>query len=434
MSMPSFTRTKPILNICTLGHVGYGRMLAAAITKVLAAQNGATQVAPNQIGTEPIFYSTAQRYYSHSVPAGDHDDFTTALYRNLTWADGAILVVAVQEGVSNAMRVQLKIAQQHRFSLLSTDEDLGASHTKLVVFLDTDGLSTDAARLASLKQDVLEVLEAIQFCDAPGSHSYLANVLFVSGSSRAALAASNSQAPECRPIADLLTMMDAHLPTPKHSTQERLFMAITDVLPDPTGVGVIVTGSIERGHIGVGDSLSLVGHSPHERTGIMVSKIAIFGNQVDEARAGDFVHLTLRGLTVADVQRGQTLGGDAVTRFAGKVELIQPRRGYPVLLIPDLEPRVTNYAEDEEALYTEEELEEELAVSSGDTVQLLANTAIETATIFTPDGSFRLWIGGDEADVWIKLEQAMSLREGSIFALAWNGRMIGKGVCKWKLE
>lgn len=420
-----FDQTKPIVNICTLGHAGYGKMLATAITKVLAPRGGATLVATDQIATEPIIYSTGNRYYVHSVPSGNNSDFTVALYQNLIWADSAILVVAVKEGVCPSLRLQLKVAQKHQVST----QDWNVS--KLVVFLDTDGTNNDPGQLEALKSAVRSAIADVGFYSS-ANHP----IPFISGSSRAALAAIDDQAPECQPIVELLALMDTTLPTPTRiTTNTSLFMPIADAMLAPDGQSVSVTGCIERGRISLGDQVSLVGYSPQNKLST-VTQLNIVGNNLDKASAGYFVRLVLRGLTLADVQRGQALGGKIVSAFKCQVELIEPQNGYLALPLRDIEPQESMSSEVEEDVeaevaveadtHTEEELQTQVFLFDYDEIQILAHTATVTAAVGLGDNTNML-LGGDTSTVRITLKHPTPLAIGTPVVLVSKGRLIGVG-------
>jgi len=408
MAREKFERSKPHINIGTIGHVDHGKTtLTAAISATLAIHNiGATKKfdeidsAPEEkargitINTAHVEYETADRHYAH-VDCPGHADYVKNMITGAAQMDGGILVVSAADGPMPQTREHILLAKQ-----------VGVPY--LVVFLNKADQVDDEELLELVQLEVQELLESYDF---PGD-----DIPFVSGSALLALQAVESGPKERGAdkwvdlIYDLMDAVDNYIPTPERDTEKTFLMAIEDVF-SITGRGTVATGRIERGQVNVGDSVELVGLKDTKTT--TVTGIEMFQKTLDSGMAGDNVGILIRGIQKTEIERGMVLA------LPGS---ITPHKKF--------EAEVYILNKDEGGRHT--------PFFTGYRPQFYVRTTDVTGTIvqFTGDdgSTAEMVMPGDRIKMTAELINPIAIEQGMRFAIREGGRTVGAGVVSKILE
>jgi elongation factor Tu len=408
MAREKFERSKPHINIGTIGHVDHGKTtLTAAISATLAIHNlEATKKfdeidsAPEEkargitINTAHVEYETADRHYAH-VDCPGHADYVKNMITGASQMDGGILVVSAADGPMPQTREHILLAKQ-----------VGVPY--LVVFLNKADQVDDEELLELVQLEVQELLESYDF---PGDE-----IPFVSGSALLALQAVEGGPKEKGEdkwvdlIYDLMAAVDSYIPTPERDTEKTFLMAIEDVF-SITGRGTVATGRIERGMVNVGDAVELVGLKETKTT--TVTGIEMFQKTLDQGMAGDNVGILIRGIQKTEIERGMVLA------LPGS---ITPHKKF--------EAEVYILNKDEGGRHT--------PFFTGYRPQFYVRTTDVTGTIiqFTgDDGSVaEMVMPGDRIKMTAELINPIAIEQGMRFAIREGGRTVGAGVVSKILE
>jgi len=393
MAKKKFERTKPHVNVGTIGHVDHGKTtLTAAITKVLALKGEAEFRSFDSIDNAPeerargitiaiahVEYETDKRHYAH-VDCPGHADYIKNMITGAAQMDGAILVVAAPEGPMPQTREHILLARQ-------------VEVPAIVVFLNKVDQLDDPELLDLVELELRELLSRYGF---PGEE-----VPIIRGSALAALESSSQDpnAPEYQPIWQLLAAVDEYIPTPQRPIDQPFLMPIEDVF-GIKGRGTVVTGRIERGVVKVGDEVEIVGLRETRRT--VVTGVEMFRKSLDQGQAGDNAGCLLRGVERTEVERGQVLCAPGSIRphrvFAAQVYVLSKEEG----------GRHTPF-------------------TTGYTPQFYIRTTDVTGTITLPAG-VEMVMPGDNVEMRVELRKPVALEEGLRFAIREGGRTVGAGV------
>ncbi len=408
MAREKFERSKPHINIGTIGHVDHGKTtLTAAISATLAIHNESTtkkfdeiDSAPEEkargitINTAHVEYETADRHYAH-VDCPGHADYVKNMITGAAQMDGGILVVSAADGPMPQTREHILLAKQ-----------VGVPY--LVVFLNKADQVDDEELLELVQLEVQELLESYDF---PGDE-----IPFVSGSALLALQAVEGGPKERGAdkwvdlIYDLMDAVDTYIPTPERDTEKTFLMAIEDVF-SITGRGTVATGRIERGQVNVGDAVELVGLKDTKAT--TVTGIEMFQKTLDSGMAGDNVGILIRGIQKTEIERGMVLA------LPGS---ITPHKKF--------EAEVYILNKDEGGRHT--------PFFTGYRPQFYVRTTDVTGTIvqFTgDDGSVaEMVMPGDRIKMTAELINPIAIEQGMRFAIREGGRTVGAGVVSKIIE
>lgn len=394
MAKQKFERTKPHVNIGTIGHVDHGKTtLTAAITRCLAAAGGAEAKAYDQIDSAPeerargitintahVEYETEGRHYAH-VDCPGHADYVKNMITGAAQMDGAILVVSAADGPMPQTREHILLSRQ-----------VGVPY--IVVFLNKADQVDDDELMELVEMEVRELLSEYEF---PGD-----DIPIISGSALKALecACGGRECPSCKPIWDLMDAVDEYIPTPERDIDKPFLMPIEDVFTI-TGRGTVVTGRVERGQVKVGDNVSIVGLMDEPKSTV-VTGVEMFRKLLDFAEAGDNIGTLLRGIDRKEVERGQVLAKpDSIhphTKFRGQVYVL-----------------------------TKEEGGRHTPFFNGYRPQFYFRTTDVTGVSKLPDG-VEMVMPGDNIDMDIELITPIAIEEGLRFAIREGGRTVGAGV------
>ena len=324
MAKEKFERTKPHVNIGTIGHVDHGKTtLTAAITRTLSLANGKNEFlaydqidnAPEErargitINTRHVEYETESRHYAH-VDCPGHADYVKNMITGAAQMDGAILVVAATDGPLQQTREHVLLARQ-------------VGVPAIVVFMNKTDLVDDEELLELVEMDIRELLSKYDF---PGD-----DIPIIKGSARNALecASSDMNDPAYAPILELMAAVDDYVPTPARKSDEPFLMPVEDVF-SITGRGTVATGRVERGTIKLNDVVEIIGLT-EERKQTTVTGVEMFRKLLDQAEAGDNVGLLLRGIQKNEIERGQVLckvgSVHPYTKFKGQVYVLTEKEG-----------------------------------------------------------------------------------------------------------
>nr|ARW64217.1 translation elongation factor Tu [Chondria sp. (in: red algae)] len=403
MARDKFERTKPHVNIGTIGHVDHGKTtLTAAISATLAAANQSTakkfdeiDAAPEErargitINTAHIEYETENRHYAH-VDCPGHADYVKNMITGAAQMDGAILVVSAVDGAMPQTREHILLAKQ-----------VGVPN--IVVFLNKQDQVEDE-ELSELVE--LEVRELLDTYDFPGD-----NIPFVAGSALLALETVTENGDTQRgdnewvdKIHSLMDAVDSYIPTPQRDTEKTFLMAVEDVF-SITGRGTVATGRIERGIIKVGDTIEIVGLQETKST--TITGLEMFQKTLDEGMAGDNIGILLRGVQKGDIQRGMVLA-------------------QPGTITPHTEFEAEVY------ILTKEEGGRHTPFFPGYRPQFYVRTTDVTGTInqFTADdgSTAEMVMPGDRIKMSAELIHPIAIEQGMRFAIREGGRTVGAGV------
>ena len=391
MSKAKFERSKPHVNIGTIGHVDHGKTtLTAAITTVLAQAGGAEAFkydeidkAPEEkergitINTAHVEYETANRHYAH-VDCPGHADYVKNMITGAAQMDGAILVCSAADG---------PMPQTREHILLSSR--VGVDH--IVVFLNKADMVDDEELLELVEMEVRELLSEYNF---PGD-----DIPVIKGSALVALENPTDEAATAC-IRELMDAVDSYIPTPERATDKPFLMPVEDVFTI-TGRGTVATGRVERGVLHVGDEVEVIGLT-EERRKTVVTGIEMFRKLLDEAQAGDNIGALLRGIQRTDIERGQVLAQVGTInphkKFVGQVYVLKKEEG----------GRHTPFFD-------------------GYRPQFYFRTTDVTGSIKLPDG-MEMVMPGDHIDMNVELITEIAMDEGLRFAIREGGRTVGSGV------
>ena len=391
MSKAKFERSKPHVNIGTIGHVDHGKTtLTAAITTVLAQAGGAEAFkydeidkAPEEkergitINTAHVEYETANRHYAH-VDCPGHADYVKNMITGAAQMDGAILVCSAADG---------PMPQTREHILLSSR--VGVDH--IVVFLNKADMVDDEELLELVEMEVRELLSEYNF---PGD-----DIPVIKGSALVALENPTDEAATAC-IRELMDAVDSYIPTPERATDKPFLMPVEDVFTI-TGRGTVATGRVERGILTVGAEVEIVGIK-EEIKKTVVTGIEMFRKLLDEAQAGDNVGVLLRGIQRTEIERGQVLAKPGTVnphkKFVGQVYVLKKEEG----------GRHTPFFD-------------------GYRPQFYFRTTDVTGSIKLPEG-MEMVMPGDHIDMNVELITPVAMDEGLRFAIREGGRTVGSGV------
>ena len=395
MAKATFERTKPHVNIGTIGHVDHGKTtLTAAITKTLSLKNGAVEFlrydqidnAPEEkargitINTRHVEYETENRHYAH-VDCPGHADYVKNMITGAAQMDGAILVVAGTDGPLQQTREHVLLARQ-------------VGVPAIVVFMNKTDLVDDEELLDLVEMEIRDLLSSYDF---PGD-----DLPIIRGSARDALesASTDTSAPEYAPILELMAAVDDYIPTPERQADLAFLMPVEDVF-SISGRGTVATGRVERGTVKVSDVVEIVGLSDEKKT-TTVTGVEMFHKLLPQAEAGDNIGALLRGIAKEEIERGQVLAKPGSvhphTKFVGHVYVL-----------------------------TEKEGGRKKPFFAGYRPQFYFRTTDVTGVIGLPDG-VEMCRPGDNVDMTVELITPIACEEGLRFAIREGGRTVGSGV------
>ena len=391
MAKQKFERTKPHVNIGTIGHVDHGKTtLTAAITAVLA-QKGTAEArafdtidkAPEErergitIATSHVEYETENRHYAH-VDCPGHADYVKNMITGAAQMDGAILVVSAADGPMPQTREHIILANQ-----------VGVPY--IVVFLNKADMVDDPELLELVEMEVRELLSEYDF---PGD-----DIPVIVGSALKALENPDPEGEWGSKIMELMNAVDEYIPEPERDTDKPFLMPVEDVF-SITGRGTVATGKVERGVLRTGDEVEIVGIK--ETTKTVVTGVEMFRKLLDEAVAGDNVGALLRGIKREDIERGQVLAK-------------------PGSITPHSEFKAEVY------VLSKEEGGRHTPFFNGYRPQFYFRTTDVTGEIFLPEG-VEMVMPGDNIEMRAKLITPIAMEEGLRFAIREGGRTVGAGV------
>jgi elongation factor Tu len=390
MAKEKFDRSKPHVNVGTIGHVDHGKTtLTAAITKVLNERNGSGSfVAYDQIDNAPeerergitiatahVEYETDNRHYAH-VDCPGHADYIKNMITGAAQMDGAILVVSAADGPMPQTREHILLARQ-------------VGVPSIVVFLNKADMVDDPELLELVELEVRELLSEYEF---PGD-----DIPVIAGS---ALNALNGDPEAAAKILELMDAVDSYIEEPVRQTELPFLMPVEDVF-SITGRGTVATGRVERGIVHVGDTIEIVGMKPETETTV-VTGVEMFRKLLDEGRAGDNVGCLLRGVKREDIERGQVLAEPKSitphTKFVANVYVL---------------------SKDEGGRHT--------PFFAGYRPQFYFRTTDVTG-VCTLESGVEMIMPGDNAEMEIELIQPIAMEDGLRFAIREGGRTVGAGV------
>ena len=393
MAKAHFERTKPHVNIGTIGHVDHGKTtLTAAITKTLGLQGKAEFMDYNMIDKAPeeiergitintahVEYETENRHYAH-VDCPGHADYVKNMITGAAQMDGAILVVSAADGPMPQTREHILLARQ-----------VGVPY--IVVFLNKADQVDDPELIELVEMEVRDLLSSYDF---PGDDTPI-----IVGSALAALEAPNDITdPAYKPILDLMAAVDEYIPTPARNDELPFLMPVEDIFTI-TGRGTVATGRVERGRLNTGDEVELVGLK-EETSKTVVTGIEMFRKILDYAEAGDNIGALLRGVQRTDIERGQVLCKPGSikphTKFRGQVYVLKQSEGGRHT------PFFNNYRP-----------------------QFYFRTTDVTGVISLPEG-VEMCMPGDNVEMDVELIAPIAIETGLRFAIREGGRTVGSGV------
>ena len=387
MAKEKFDRSKPHVNIGTIGHVDHGKTtLTAAITKCLAGKNGNEAVAFENIDKAPeerergitintahVEYSTEKRHYAH-VDCPGHADYVKNMITGAAQMDGAILVIAATDGPMAQTREHILLAHQ-------------VGVPRIVVFINKCDMVDDPEMLELIEMDVRELLNKYGY---DGD-----NTPFVYGS---ALKALEGDPEYVAKIDELMNVIDEYIPTPQRDVDKPFLMSIEDVFTI-TGRGTVVTGRVERGRLNVNEEVEIVGLKETKKT--VATGIEMFRKSLDYAEAGDNAGVLLRGINREDVERGQVLA---------KPGTVTPHTNF--------ECQVYVLSKDEGGRHT--------PFFTKYRPQFYFRTTDVTGEVTLPEGT-EMVMPGDNVTMTVELIAPIALEEGTEFSIREGGRTVGSG-------
>ena len=394
MAKAKFERTKPHVNIGTIGHVDHGKTsLTAAITKVLALKGQAQFEAYDQIDKAPeerergitistahVEYETDNRHYAH-VDCPGHADYVKNMITGAAQMDGGILVVSSADGPMPQTREHILLARQ-------------VGVPSLVVFMNKVDQVDDEELLELVEMEIRDLLSEYEF---PGDE-----IPIVKGSALMALECTSQDpsAPEYAPIIKLMEEVDAYIPEPKRDVDDKFLMPVEDVF-SITGRGTVATGRVERGQLKVSEEVEIVGLTDESRK-VVVTGIEMFRKLLDYAEAGDNIGVLLRGVQRTEIERGQVLAKPGTItphkKFTAQVYVLNKDEGGRHT------PFFNNYRP-----------------------QFYFRTTDVTGVISLPEGT-EMCMPGDNVKMSVELITPIAIEKGLRFAIREGGRTVGSGV------
>jgi elongation factor Tu len=395
MAKQKFVRTKPHVNVGTIGHIDHGKTtLTAAITKVLSTAKLAKYTAFDQIDKAPeerergitiaiahVEYETEKRHYAH-VDCPGHADYIKNMITGAAQMDGAILVVSAPDGPMPQTREHILLARQ-------------VEVPAMVVFLNKVDMLEDEELLELVELEVRELLSKYNF---PGDE-----VPIIRGSALRALESSGDLSradAAAAPIWDLMDRVDEYIPTPPRPVDQPFLMPVEDVF-SIKGRGTVVTGRIERGTVKVGETVEIVGFAAQSRQ-VVCTGVEMFQKTLDQGEAGDNVGCLLRGVERDEIERGQVLA---------KPGSIKPHSKFQCQVY----------------VLTKEEGGRHTPFFNGYRPQFYIRTTDVTGKILLPEG-MEMIMPGDNVTIEVELITPVALEEGSRFAIREGGRTVGAGA------
>ncbi len=397
MAKEKFERTKPHVNIGTIGHVDHGKTtLTAAITKVFAAKQLATfttfdeiDKAPEEkergitIATAHVEYETENRHYAH-VDCPGHADYVKNMITGAAQMDGAILVVSAADGPMPQTREHVLLARQ-----------VNVPH--IVVYLNKVDMVDDEELLDLVELEVRELLSSYEF---PGDE-----IPVIRGSALKALEAEDPLGEETKSIVELMEAVDSHIPVPERDVDKAFLMPIEDIF-SISGRGTVVTGRVERGIVKTGEEVEIVGIRDTSKT--VVTGVEMFRKILDQGQAGDNIGVLLRGTKKDEVERGQVLAKPGSitphTKFRGEVYVLSKEEG----------GRHTPFF-------------------NGYRPQFYFRTTDVTGAAVLPEGT-EMVMPGDNVNLEVELIAPIAMEQGVRFAIREGGRTVGAGTVTDILE
>ena len=393
MAKAKFERTKPHVNIGTIGHVDHGKTsLTAAITKVLAMKGQAQYEAYDQIDKAPeerergitistahVEYETDKRHYAH-VDCPGHADYVKNMITGAAQMDGAILVVSAADGPMPQTREHILLARQ-------------VGVPSIVVFMNKIDQVDDEELLELVEMEIRDLLSEYDF---PGDE-----IPIIKGSALAAIESTSTDpnAPEYKCVLDLMDAVDSYIPEPKRDVDDKFLMPVEDVF-SITGRGTVATGRVEKGVLHMSDEVEIVGIKETRKT--VVTGIEMFRKLLDEAQAGDNIGALLRGIDKKDIERGQVLAAPGSihphTKFKGQVYVLKKEEGGRHT------PFFNSYRP-----------------------QFYFRTTDVTGVITLPEGT-EMCMPGDNVEISVELITPIAMEEGLRFAIREGGRTVGSGI------
>ena len=401
MAKAKFERSKPHVNIGTIGHVDHGKTtLTAAITKTLALEDNTVEFlaydqidnAPEEkergitINTRHVEYQTEARHYAH-VDCPGHADYVKNMITGAAQMDGAILVVAATDGPMQQTREHILLARQ-------------VGVPAMVVFMNKTDLVDDPELLEIVEMEVRELLSEYDF---PGD-----DIPIIKGSAREALLSDSKDIndPVYAPILELMKAVDEYIPTPDRKSDLPFLMPVEDVF-SITGSGTVATGRVERGTVKMSDEVEIVGLKA-QASKTVITGIEMFRKLLDFAEAGDNIGCLLRGIQKTDIERGQVLAKPGSikphTKFVGQVYVLTEKEG------GRHKPFFSNYRP-----------------------QFYFRTTDVTGVITLPE-NVEMCRPGDHVDMTVELITPIAIEKGLRFAIREGGRTVGSGVVADILE
>ena len=395
MAKAKFERTKPHVNIGTIGHVDHGKTtLTAAITKYLSLKNGNVEFlaydqidnAPEEkargitINTRHVEYETEKRHYAH-VDCPGHADYVKNMITGAAQMDGAILVVAASDGPLQQTREHVLLARQ-------------VGVPAIVVYLNKVDLVDDEELIELVEMETRDLLSQYEF---PGD-----DIPFIRGSARNALesASTDPSAPEYQSIQELMDAVDSYIPTPERKADLPFLMPVEDVF-SITGRGTVATGRVERGTVKVGDEVEILGLTDERRKSV-VTGVEMFHKLLDQAEAGDNIGVLLRGIDKKEIERGQVVCKPGSvhphTKFKGQVYVLTEKEG------GRKKPFVSGYRP-----------------------QFYFRTTDVTGVIELP-ADVDMCRPGDNVVMDVELITPLAMEQGLRFVIREGGRTVGSGV------
>ena len=400
MAKAKFERTKPHVNIGTIGHVDHGKTTTtAAITKYLGLLGKAKYEAYDQIDSAPeekargitintahVEYETEKRHYAH-VDCPGHADYVKNMITGAAQMDGAVLVVSAADGPMPQTREHILLARQ-----------VGVKY--IVVYLNKCDMVDDPELLELVEMEVRDLLSSYDF---PGDE-----VPVIKGSSLKVLESTSTDpnAPEYQCIKELMDAVDSYIPTPERPTDGDFLMPVEDVF-SITGRGTVATGRVERGVVKVQDEVEIVGLST-EKKKTVVTGVEMFRKLLDQAEAGDNIGVLLRGIDRKDIERGQVLA---------KPGSIHPHTKFKAQVY----------------VLTKEEGGRHTPFFNGYRPQFYFRTTDVTGVIDLPAGT-EMVMPGDNVDMTIELITPIAMEKGLRFAIREGGRTVGSGIVSEIIE
>lgn len=399
MAKAKFDRSKPHLNVGTIGHVDHGKTtLTAAITMVMASQGQAQKMkydeidkAPEEkargitINTSHVEYQTAKRHYAH-VDCPGHADYVKNMITGAAQMDGAILVVASTDGPMPQTREHILLARQ-----------VGVPY--IVVFMNKVDQVDDPELLELVEEEIRDLLTQYKF---PGDKTPI-----IKGSALKALEFSSNATPEeiknsedCKPIFELMEAVDSYIPDPLREADKPFLLPVEDVFTI-SGRGTVATGRVERGIAKVGDPAEIVGLK-EKATTTVITGLEMFRKMLDEAMAGDNVGALLRGIDRTSIEKGQVIA---------KPNTIKPHKEFLAQVY----------------VLTKEEGGRHTPFFNNYRPQFFVRTTDVTGSIELPEG-VEMVMPGDNVELTVKLIYPVAIEEGLRFAIREGGRTVGSGV------